>query len=33
MTEKKEQYDAFAVPRNFGEDGISFNNLNFNGGV
>ena len=27
MTEKKEQYDAFAVPRNFGEDGISFNGL------
>lgn len=22
-----EKYDAFAVPRNFGEDGISFNGL------
>ena len=27
MPEKKERYDAFAVPRNFGEDGISFNGL------
>lgn len=27
MAEKKEQYDAFAVPRNFGEDGVSFNGL------
>lgn len=27
MAEHKEQYDAFAVPRNFGEDGISFNGL------
>lgn len=27
MSEKKEQYDAFAVPRNFGEDGVSFNGL------
>lgn len=27
MPEKKEHYDAFAVPRNFGEDGISFNGL------
>ena len=27
MAEKKEQYDAFVVPRNFGEDGISFNGL------
>jgi len=27
MPEKNERYDAFAVPRNFGEDGISFNGL------
>jgi len=27
MAEKREHYDAFAVPRNFGEDGISFNGL------
>ena len=27
MPEKPEHYDAFAVPRNFGEDGISFNGL------
>ena len=27
MPEKQEHYDAFAIPRNFGEDGISFNGL------
>lgn len=27
MPEKNERYDDFAVPRNFGEDGISFNGL------
>lgn len=27
MADKKEHYDAFAVPRNFGEDGISFNGI------
>ncbi len=27
MAAKKESYDVFAVPRNFGEDGVSFNGL------
>ena len=27
MQSKKETFDAFAVPRNFGEDGISFNGI------
>lgn len=27
LSEKREHYDAFAIPRNFGEDGISFNGL------
>lgn len=27
MPDQKERYDAFAVPRNFGEDGVSFNGL------
>lgn len=27
MSDQKERYDAFAVPRNFGEDGVSFNGL------
>lgn len=27
MSDHKERYDAFAVPRNFGEDGVSFNGI------
>ena len=27
MPERNERYDAFAIPRNFGEDGMSFNGL------
>ena len=27
MSNKRERYDAFAVPRNFGEDGTSFNGI------
>ncbi len=27
MAAKKESYDVFAVPRNFGEDGVSFNGI------
>ena len=27
MSDRNERYDAFAIPRNFGEDGMSFNGL------
>lgn len=27
MSDKRERYDSFAVPRNFGEDGVSFNGI------
>ena len=27
LADKKEQYDSFAIPRNFGEDGVSFNGI------
>jgi hypothetical protein len=27
MADKRENYDLFPIPRNFGEDGISFNGL------